>query len=92
MAVPVSFEKANFRLLPPPGNEDSVGEMPVHQGTDFIEGVGMIPTLTSCWELTGEELSEVLRTGKIYLKCWGVSHPPVGISGIDPIPNQENYG
>ena len=69
MAVAVDFKGANCLLRAPPDN-DSVGELPI-----FRNGV----TSVSCWELTPEELAEVVRTGRVYVAVLSgkQSQPPV---------------
>lgn len=34
----------------------------------------------SCWELSKEELEQVIKTGKVYFVCIGNTHPPILLS------------
>ena len=36
-----------------------------------------VPAIETCWELSPEDLAEVNRTGKVYLRIFGTEHPPV---------------
>jgi hypothetical protein len=67
---PVKFDKVNAVLNPPPDVED-VAPLFVQKRTDGI--------VTSCWELTPEELMQLVDTGKIYLHVSG-PHPAVMLS------------
>jgi len=40
--------------------------------------------MISCWRLTRAEITEIERTGHVWLHVFGGSHPPVAISGIKP--------
>ncbi len=86
MASPIKWPGANDVLG---GGHPEILDSPIARGIDQVQGLGMIPTVVSCWELTGAELSEVLRTGKVFLKSWGETHPPICVIGIDPCPPVE---
>jgi hypothetical protein len=40
----------------------------------------------SCWELSGDDLAEVLQTKKVWVWVFagGQSQPPIGISATNP--------
>ena len=54
---PIEFEEANVRVAE---DQDQYETLPAYW--DELGG-----TLTSCWELSQEELEEVKSTGKIFL-------------------------
>lgn len=59
-------------------DEDCYG-LPVNQGY-YVDSEGKPqPCLHSVWELTTEDLKEINRTGKIYLRTSGTGMPPVSI-------------
>lgn len=79
---PVKFEQANFDWGAPQGQEENVGSMPAYKGT---EGGTNWPVSISCWELSQEEMEEVKRTGKVWLRVYGPQrHPVVSIGTSDP--------
>lgn len=83
MAKGIEFPESNA-LLGAPSPEDAaagtVYALPVHRYRDLDHQ----PHVLSKWELAAEELEEVKRTGVIWFGCWGVTHPPMWISGHDP--------
>lgn len=49
------------------------------------------PMVISCWKFTQEELNEINRTKRVWLKVVGATMPPVEIVGIKPdIKTNEN--
>ena len=72
MANPVDFEGANFVYQGPPGTDTLDLSVFKHAG-------GAI----SCWQLTPEELAEVvISNGVIWLSVAACPIPPVYLSGI----------
>lgn len=68
MAYPVDFPGKNLDLQPPPGAEN-IAPLPI-----FRNGTCCV----SCWELSPDELADVIRTGKVFLSVfWGQTQPPV---------------
>jgi hypothetical protein len=41
---------------------------------------GEIHGVESCWQLTDEEIQEIVNSGKIYFAVWGNTHPPICLS------------
>jgi len=83
MAVGVPFPEANLILGPPTPEDaaaDTVYSLHVHRYRD-LDGN---PHVISKWQLSAEELEEVMRTGVIWFSCWGNTHPPIWLSGTDP--------
>jgi hypothetical protein len=83
MAVGVEFEGSNAVLGAPTPEDAAAGTvygLPVMRYRDLD---GMTNVL-SCWELTPEEMIEVILTGKIWFNAWGATHAPIWITGHDP--------
>lgn len=72
---PIKFSEANMKFTAPPGREQEVDDLPV-----FSDGNQII----SCWELTDEELIEVIKTKKVYLGVMGNTTPPIMLMGKSP--------
>lgn len=70
---PIKTEHTNSVLKAPPGQENEVMDLPIArlQFDDGSRGV------ESCWELSKEELEEVMITGRIHFTCMGDTHPPI---------------
>jgi hypothetical protein len=83
MATAVGFEGANVVFRAPQGmSQDECYDL-----QSFSDGQQVI----SCWRLTEEELSEIARTGVVWLSVMGRTLPPVSVSGaalvhIDGVP------
>ena len=80
MANPTNFPEANA-LLERGQNPEEVSSLPIHCSPNTMLGS---PECISCWELTPEELAEVQRTGRVWLRVAGVTHVPVCIQGLSP--------
>jgi hypothetical protein len=89
MAKGVVFDQANVVLHAPTPEDAAAGtvyDLHVHRYRD-LDGQ---ENVLSKWQLTPEELEEVNRTGgAIWFNCWGGTHPPIWISGIDPFVRRE---
>lgn len=70
MASPVSFPGENVVFTA--------------EGCDDLPTLCMEERITSCWELSPEELEEVKKTGKVWLVVFGKQQPPVSVNGIRP--------
>lgn len=79
MASPIIFPQANL-VLRAPSSEEQVRELPAYR---FVDADGQ-PQVLSKWELSQKELDEVRRTGVMWFICFGATHPPVLLGGIDP--------
>ena len=66
--LPIETATTNKILLPPPGEEDRVYDLPVTQTEHTVE---------SCWQMTWRERLKVLMHGQVWFSCWGVTHPPI---------------
>lgn len=76
MAEPISFPEANWQRVA------SEGEQVVAVVPCFIDANQVL----TCWQLSPEEIAEVVRTGKIWLGIVGDSTPPAWIQGTTPFP------
>ena len=88
MAKGIAFDEANTVLRAPTPEDAAAGtvyDLHVHRYRDF-DGQ---PNVLSKWQLSPEELEEVARTGVVWFNCWGETHPPMWISGIDPYIRRE---
>ena len=76
MAEAVEFSGANRRLLAPEGMDDlSCRTLPI-----FSNGRSCV----SCWELSEDEVAEVVQTKRIFLSVMsGQTQPPVYVGGIE---------
>lgn len=78
---PTNFDEANLSLGPPEGmTEDEVRTLRVWRGTDE----DMLPVVISCWKPTQEEIDEIQKTGRVWLRLYGQSMPPAAIQGHSP--------
>lgn len=59
----------NFTFRAPSGEEDRVCDLRVYVTTNFNQT--KITSITSCWELTDEEIQEVIRTKRIMMNVLG---------------------
>ena len=79
MAEPTNFEFVNEYWY---GSGD-VGELPVQEVQGTYEQI-------SCWQLTDEEIDEIVRTGKVWLHVWAPIHPAVSVNGTSPWKEEKN--
>ncbi|MEX0083547.1 hypothetical protein AB2T90_14040 [Clostridium butyricum] len=70
---PVKTKNTNCTLK---GNNDDVIDLPVTR-FEYDDGT---PAVESCWELSQEELKEIKKTGRLYFRCFGNTHPPILLS------------
>jgi hypothetical protein len=88
VAKGVPFPEANAGLGAPTAADAAAGTvyaLPIHRYRDLDNN----PQVLSKWELTAAEIEEVKRTGVVWFSCWGVTHPPMWISGHDPFVRSE---
>ncbi len=73
------FDEANTTVGPPKGvTEAEVFSIRAHAGK--INGTLV---LTTCWQVTKEELDEITRTGRVWFTSWTVLTPH-RLDGIKP--------
>lgn len=85
MAIPISFEEENI-IIDTPDGADPDAFPPVPALRMKTEGmtdsrIEKYATVT-CWKLTQPELSEILRTKRLYMVQFGDKLAPTFISGI----------
>ena len=72
--IPVNFNQETGELAPPP-NMPECQPLPVAQTeTSFI----------SCWQLTEEEVSTLIKSKRIFLEVHSMAHPPVSLVVAQP--------
>ena len=72
MAEPLAFPESNMEWY----GKGDIAPLPAFRDPDTGQSI-------SCWQLGDAELAEVSRTGKVWLRVWGI-HPPVFVEGTDP--------
>lgn len=82
MAEPIHFSEANAVLVGSPEDRaaGTVLDLPIHRLRD-LDGAHHV---ISCWQLSPKEAAEVAATGRIWLRSWGVTHPPISVAGETP--------
>jgi hypothetical protein len=73
---PIEFKEQNEVLAKPPNMTDKECQS-LNVFTDGKQSV-------SCWEITDEELKEIIKTKKIWLGVIGNAHPLVFIEAFKP--------
>jgi hypothetical protein len=90
MATGVPFADANLVLTAPTPEDAAAGtvyDLHVHRYRD-LDGN---PNVISKWQLSPEELAEVVANGgALWFGSWGETHPPIWISGTDPFIRSED--
>lgn len=77
MANPAPFPEQNFTFK---GDGKDIQDLQVHTDGSIV---------TSCWQLTDEELAEVLRTRCVFVRTWcGRVFYPQLVLGTSPFPRQ----
>jgi hypothetical protein len=64
-------------------------DLPMAQAV-IIEGDSMKVCLVTCWELTDEELTEVIKTKRLYLRLMTAQTPPVSLEVVNPFTAYNN--
>ncbi|MBS3648756.1 hypothetical protein KEU06_08955 [Pseudaminobacter sp. 19-2017] len=80
MAQPVAFAGQTDILGAPKG---SAGVKPL---PCYMDGSQVI----SAWQLSPEEIEEVLRTGIVWCFVMSSNQPPVYLTGTNPFPKTQN--
>lgn len=78
---PVDFPQANFTYTRPATmTAEQCGDLRVYKGNY----PGGPPVSISCFEVSDDELREIIKTKKIWLHVIGISHPPVSLTAESP--------
>lgn len=92
MAIAIDFPERNDWIGKPENlSNNQCYALPISRIITQIPGVmeksQSQPVLAhvSCWQLSEEELEEVKRTGKVYVRIIGVTLFPMTVNGILPI-------
>lgn len=72
--IPVDFPEANLRLVGPPG-VPNILPLPVCATGQHV---------VSCWEMTDEEIADLVKTRRLYLVVCGQPQPPVSLHSRPP--------
>lgn len=72
MATPVPF-KEQTAVLRAPESMPEVLPLPIHRSPHH-------GFLVSCWELTEQEVEDIVKTRRVFLWIHGPGHPPVSVS------------
>lgn len=82
MAEAIAFPEANGVLVGSPEDRaaGTVFDLHIHRHRDLDGNHHVI----SKWRLTDVEIQEVGRTGCVYLRSWGVTHPPIYVQATSP--------
>jgi len=79
---PANFDGTNSIFGPPKGMTE--GEVQSIFARIIVEPESNVPVIVTCWKPTKEELTEILRTGRVWLGVFSASLPPVYVSGFEP--------
>ncbi len=63
-------------LVAPKGQEDTVCDLPICRTHDS-DGNSLV---ISVWELSDEDVEELIKNKKLYFSCMGLTHPPIQLS------------
>lgn len=69
----VATKHTNSILRAPEEQKDNVADLPITR----VQFQDRTRAVESCWELSKEEIEEVMRTGRVYFVCMGDTHPPI---------------
>ena len=82
--LPVKFDGSNCCLKAP-----SVGSVTVNNVSELHTFYSTEPGIgsfhVSAWDLTDEEVADIVKTKRVWLMVMGAGHPPVGIGTTCPI-------
>lgn len=71
MGTGIDHPAWNFTFGPPPGEEERVGELRVFITVNPQQTA--ITSVTTCWELSDEEIAEVVATRRVMMNSMGSS-------------------
>lgn len=79
--IPTAFDEDNAALGRPQSmTDDECGPLSVFIGNDESG----CPVVISCWKPTDEELSEIIRTRRVWVIVSGTNMPPIAPTGVSP--------
>lgn len=86
--IPASFPEETHILSKPPGMTDEECS-PLSVCRTFQ---GDVPVVVSCWKLTQLDMDYILKHKRVWLVVYGVSMPPVSLTGKRPFVDFETEG
>jgi hypothetical protein len=84
---PTDFEQPSTKLRAPEGHEASVLALPIYRYVETHDGTE-VPIVVSCWRATWRERLSVLLFGRVWLRVWGQTHPPIALDATQTIFNK----
>jgi hypothetical protein len=84
--IAIDFPERNHVYGKPESmTDEECYDLPVWRGPASIEASGnTVPVIISKWQLSKEDIEEILKTGIIWLKITGGLQPPVELSADYP--------
>lgn len=77
---PVVFPEVNFVFTREPHPMyERITELPVH-----LNPTPHRESITSCWELSDQEMDLIKKTGRVYLTVFSAITPPVSLCVVPP--------
>ncbi len=85
--TPISFPEQNCVFTKPESmTDDECSSLPVFKG-QWPDGS---PCIVSVWQLSDEELQQVVETKQVYLSIYGHGMPPVSLFTENPFSQSNN--
>ncbi len=77
--TPIEFEQANDVLKCPPDMPDCT-DLPICKAMDSLGNACVI----SCWQLSEEEIQQLIKSKKLYVYFSHITHPPLSLLTKSP--------
>jgi uncharacterized OB-fold protein len=74
---PIQFQGYNRMFV-----LDGCFDLPAKYEFKEVEGLGQVHTITTVWQLTTEELMDILHSGQIMLSIISENQPPVMLAVV----------
>lgn len=76
---PINFEGSNIKYTKPESwDDEDCGDLPAYKANDKKLG----PFIMSCWELSDEELQDIIKSKRVWLNIHSSVMIPVSISVV----------
>jgi hypothetical protein len=66
--------------------------LPVRDQVMDCPPAGIVPTMTTAWEPTPDELEAIARGAPVYVRIFGTMHPPITVYVGEPPGDEDNVG
>ena len=66
------------------GKDQGYLALPVRDEILDCPPVGRVPTMTTSWEPTPDELQKIAEGAPVYVRIFGINHPPIMVYVGDP--------